>query len=959
MSVHFKFKSEKEFGTVNFPGTTIRVIDLKKGIIEQKKLNKGQDMELVITDFQNNTVYEDDNQQLPKNTSVIVKRMPAKNNVGILARINAEQKASCVLLHPPEPATACCLVVDLNNTFFFDSVRSQYLCNGILERHFIIILFQRLNQHLRWYVSMCVLDEHLYALASHTDELSTYESLIMVVPVQPSTDVDSQAAAGGAETVEDELEALQAIQQEAEDARNVRGGGNKTWTAGGGGFKGGAPGGVYAGSRGGGFGGRGPPTGGRGAGGAAMQPPPGGDHSVETPPQGYVCYRCGVPGHFIQNCPTNGNANHDKHMVKPRTGIPSSLIKSVEGPNQAPGFTVVNTGPNGGLAIVVPQVKAFEKLVKSSGGGSGLDQYRLVPPDHLACPICKRLMQDAVLIPCCHEGTRASVEEFLKRSQGEAQERERLGKEAEAKALQKQLAADDTETAQRRVEIADAVLDISKKSKADDDDDDLGGDLFADEPENDAAPVKDETIPPQQQPAQSSTEPSNETAMLSPSNEPTTSSSSGKGVEVKAEDKQPDGRDKKPRRSSSAGRHHRHGPPPGWRPHGGPPPDWFDGPPRGPWFDGPPPPWAAGGHFGHPPPHMYYEGGYFGGGNPPPWMRPPPGYRGGPRGRSAERKGDKAGDDKAPRRGSRSRERRRSSRDRKSSRYPSRSRSRRRDRSTERESSRKSTPRDKKSDDKQPASEASRDDNVDGRSSRNDSEKKSKKGESSRRGSEKRADDGDRSGSAADKKPKEKSGRNEKAAKDVSKPVEAPAIDLDFLEDDLTTEDKPMNASKKEDTTSDVARRKASDDRRGARDDKQRSDRNDRHTTSDRKGDTYRRRDSDRKSDRTDDRKTERTDDRKATDDRKTERTDDRKGGGKGDDRRRGDKKDDKEDKKKRSSERPSSRDDKRGDGKRRRSRSRGRANERKEVKKAEVVPEEPPKKKRSVFERLGPAVKK
>ncbi|KAF0775770.1 hypothetical protein AaE_000530, partial [Aphanomyces astaci] len=90
------------------------------------------------------------------------------------------------------------------------------------------------------------------------------------------------------------------------------------------------------------------------------------------------------------------------------------------------------------------------------------------------------------LIP--NKGTRASVEEFLKRSQGEAQERERLVKEAEAKALQKQLAADDTETAQRRVEIADAVLDISKKSKADDDDDDLGGDLFADEPENDAAP---------------------------------------------------------------------------------------------------------------------------------------------------------------------------------------------------------------------------------------------------------------------------------------------------------------------------------------------------------------------------------------------------------------------------------------------------------------------------------------
>jgi hypothetical protein len=55
MSVHFKFKSEKEFTTVNFPGTAIRVIDLKRAIVEQKKLNKGLDLELVITDAQNNT----------------------------------------------------------------------------------------------------------------------------------------------------------------------------------------------------------------------------------------------------------------------------------------------------------------------------------------------------------------------------------------------------------------------------------------------------------------------------------------------------------------------------------------------------------------------------------------------------------------------------------------------------------------------------------------------------------------------------------------------------------------------------------------------------------------------------------------------------------------------------------------------------------------------------------------
>jgi len=55
MSVHYKFKASKEYDTVNFPGTVIRVIDLKKAIVEKKKLNKGLDFDLVITDAQNNT----------------------------------------------------------------------------------------------------------------------------------------------------------------------------------------------------------------------------------------------------------------------------------------------------------------------------------------------------------------------------------------------------------------------------------------------------------------------------------------------------------------------------------------------------------------------------------------------------------------------------------------------------------------------------------------------------------------------------------------------------------------------------------------------------------------------------------------------------------------------------------------------------------------------------------------
>lgn len=52
MSIHFKFKSAKEYDTVSFPGTAIRLIDLKKAIVDKKKLTKGLDFDLVIADAQ-------------------------------------------------------------------------------------------------------------------------------------------------------------------------------------------------------------------------------------------------------------------------------------------------------------------------------------------------------------------------------------------------------------------------------------------------------------------------------------------------------------------------------------------------------------------------------------------------------------------------------------------------------------------------------------------------------------------------------------------------------------------------------------------------------------------------------------------------------------------------------------------------------------------------------------------
>lgn len=52
MSVHYKFKSSLDFDTISFDGLHISVADLKKEIINKKKLGKTQDFDLQITNAQ-------------------------------------------------------------------------------------------------------------------------------------------------------------------------------------------------------------------------------------------------------------------------------------------------------------------------------------------------------------------------------------------------------------------------------------------------------------------------------------------------------------------------------------------------------------------------------------------------------------------------------------------------------------------------------------------------------------------------------------------------------------------------------------------------------------------------------------------------------------------------------------------------------------------------------------------
>ncbi|XP_062177094.1 E3 ubiquitin ligase PQT3-like isoform X3 [Alnus glutinosa] len=99
----------------------------------------------------------------------------------------------------------------------------------------------------------------------------------------------------------------------------------------------------------------------------------------KTPPQGYVCHRCKVPGHFIQHCPTNGDAKFDIIRAKPPNG--SYTLSS-------------------GAVALKPNDVAFEKEV--DGGVPSTCSVGELPPE-LHCRLCKKVMKDAVLSKCCFE----------------------------------------------------------------------------------------------------------------------------------------------------------------------------------------------------------------------------------------------------------------------------------------------------------------------------------------------------------------------------------------------------------------------------------------------------------------------------------------------------------------------------------------------------------------------------
>lgn len=108
-------------------------------------------------------------------------------------------------------------------------------------------------------------------------------------------------------------------------------------------------------------------------------------------------------GHYINVCPTIGDANYDnKPKIKRATGIPNTFLQTVDNKEAVERGLMLTTDGN----FVVPvfnedkwnKIQQKNKTLKSIG-----DAYHTAPvPPSLSCFICKKLLKDCVTSPCCN-----------------------------------------------------------------------------------------------------------------------------------------------------------------------------------------------------------------------------------------------------------------------------------------------------------------------------------------------------------------------------------------------------------------------------------------------------------------------------------------------------------------------------------------------------------------------------
>ncbi|PNT69231.1 hypothetical protein BRADI_3g51617v3 [Brachypodium distachyon] len=101
MAVYYKFKSARDYDSIPIEGQFISVINLKERIFESKHLGRGTDFDLMISNAQTDEEYADESIMIPKNTSVLIRRIPGRPRMPIVTEpeqvIAAENKVEQVM----------------------------------------------------------------------------------------------------------------------------------------------------------------------------------------------------------------------------------------------------------------------------------------------------------------------------------------------------------------------------------------------------------------------------------------------------------------------------------------------------------------------------------------------------------------------------------------------------------------------------------------------------------------------------------------------------------------------------------------------------------------------------------------------------------------------------------------------------------------------------------------------
>ncbi|XP_028549444.1 E3 ubiquitin ligase PQT3-like isoform X1 [Dendrobium catenatum] len=314
MAVYYKFKSAKDYDSIPIEGQFISVANLKERIFESKHLGRGTDFDLMVSTAQTNEEYVDEAAMIPKNTSVLICRVPGRPRNPIVTERDKPKSVEDKIEDLPPSST---IMVGNSSTMKYPD-------------------------ESEWYE----FGNDLYSVP----EVHPAQSNAPIVDVSPTNKVDEES----------KIKAL--LDTPALDWNRQ---GHDSYGAGRG-FGRGMGGRMMAG---------------RGFARGMME--------KKTPPAGYICHRCKVPGHFIQHCPTNGDPSYEIKRVKPPTGIPRSMLMATPDGSYAL--------PSGAVAVLKPNEAAFEKEIE------GLPSTRSISdlPPELHCPLCNEVMKDAVLTGRC------------------------------------------------------------------------------------------------------------------------------------------------------------------------------------------------------------------------------------------------------------------------------------------------------------------------------------------------------------------------------------------------------------------------------------------------------------------------------------------------------------------------------------------------------------------------------